>query len=196
MEPPAAKLPRTDSSNSPTLYAACLDQLGQFGNQVFQYAFALLYAEQWGLALRTPRWVGSCAFVGAAEPARSQPPLPPPAERLILADRVVLSHAGWKAWVESREPLASLVREAGGAPLSGRTLRRTCPQVNAAAVAPREAVCAGTGLEHVERCLAAGGTLELWGFFQFETSHFACAPPPPPPQPARPLATPRTHAAA
>ena len=76
------------------------------------------------------------------------------------------------------------------------TLRRTCPQVNAAAVAPREAVCAGTGLEHVERCLAAGGTLELWGFFQFETSHFACAPPPPPPQPARPLATPRTHAGA
>ena len=155
------------------LYVACLDQLGQFGNQVFQYAFAVAYAELWGLRLRTPRWVGAYAFVGAAEPARARTPLPPQGERVILADRVVLSHAGWKAWVESREPLASLVR-ASGAPLSGRTLRSRCPQVNAAAIAPDgAAACASTGREHVERCLAAGGTLELWGFFQFETRHFA-----------------------
>ena len=144
------------------LYVACLDQLGQFGNQVFQYAFAVAYAELWGLRLRTPRWVGAYAFVGAAEPARARTPLPPQGERVILADRVVLSHAGWKAWVESREPLASLVR-ASGAPLSGRTLRSRCPQVNAAAIAPDgAAACASTGREHVERCLAAGGMLELW----------------------------------
>jgi hypothetical protein len=155
------------------LYVACLDQLGQFGNQVFQYAFAIAYAELWGLLLRTPRWVGAYAFVGAAEPAQALTPLPPQSERVILADRVVLSHAGWKIWVESREPLASLVR-ASGAPLSGRTLRSRCPQVNATAIAPDgAAACASTGLEHVERCLAAGGMLELWGFFQFDTRHFA-----------------------
>ena len=155
------------------LYAACLDQLGQFGNQVFQYAFAVLYAERWGLRLRTPCWVGMCVFMGAAELAEALPPLPPPSERIILADRVVLSHAGWKAWVEAREPMASLLR-ASGAPLSGRTLRRHCPQVNAAAIDPDcAASCASTGLEHVERCLATGGTLELWGFFQFDSRHFA-----------------------
>ena len=174
-----ASLPLTMASAkrkaAPTaeLYVACLDQLGQFGNQVFQYAFAVAYAELWGLRLRTPRWVGAHVFVGAAEPAQALTPLPPPSERVILADRVVLSHAGWKVWVESREPLASLVR-ASGAPLSGRTLRSRCPQVNAAAIAADgAAACASTGVEHVEACLASGGMLELWGFFQFDTRHFA-----------------------
>lgn len=164
---------KTTAAAPAVIYAACLDQLGQFGNQVFQYAFALLYAERWGLRLRTPRWVGACVFVGAAEPAQALTPLPPPSERVILADRVVLSHAGWKAWAEAREPLASLVR-LSGAPLSGRTLRSKCPQINAAAIAPDDAAAyASTGLEYVERCLAAAGTLELWGFFQFRSQHFA-----------------------
>ena len=166
----------TTSASSPPkacLYAACLGQLGQFGNQIFQFAFALLYADTWGLLLRTPPWVGARAYVGAA---LAPPPLPPASERVLLADRVILAHHGWKQWAEAREPLASIVRAqsvTGG--LSGRALRKGCPQVNAASIAdvPGERAAACVGAEHVQACVARGGALELWGFFQFDTVHFA-----------------------
>ena len=153
------------------LYAACLGELGQFGNQLFQYAFAIAYSSTWGLRLRTPTWIGSFVFEGDYTRGR---PLPADGDRVLLADRVVLSHAGWRQWAEGREPLASLrARENAGAPLSGRKLRQWCPQVNAGSIAPSAAEKCCAGGEHVEACLARGGTLELWGFFQFDTFHFA-----------------------
>jgi hypothetical protein len=153
------------------LYAACLGELGQFGNQLFQYAFAIAYSSTWGLRLRTPTWIGSFVFEGEYTRGR---PLPADEDRVLLADRVVLSHAGWRQWAEGREPLASLrARENAGAPLSGRKLRQWCPQVNAGSIAPSAAEKCCAGGEHVEACLARGGTLELWGFFQFDTFHFA-----------------------
>jgi hypothetical protein len=45
--------------------------------------------------------------------------------------------------------------------------------VNAGSIAPSAAEKCCAGGEHVEACLARGGTLELWGFFQFDTFHFA-----------------------
>ena len=160
----------------PQLYAACLGQLGQFGNQIFQFAFAVVYAELWGLALRTPVWVGTYAFSGDKERRCTAPPLPPAAERIVVADRVILAHLGWKRWAEGRAPLASLSRAAGGGGgLSGRALRKWCPQVNAAAIAASadERAIACVAMESVGACVARGGTLELWGFFQFDTAHFA-----------------------
>ena len=52
----SSKVARTEEATA-TLYAACLGQLGQFGNQVFQFAFASLYSELWGLSLIwCPKW--------------------------------------------------------------------------------------------------------------------------------------------
>jgi hypothetical protein len=112
-----------------TLYMACLGELGQFGNQLFQYAFGVAYAHRWDVRLRTPLWIGAYTLDGAAAHIRG-PPLPPPSERTIVADRIVLSHAGWKRWAMRREPLATMVAAAGGIPLSGRKMRALCPQVS------------------------------------------------------------------
>lgn len=162
----------TDADRSATLYAACLGELGQLGNQLFQYAFALAYTSTWKLRLCTPVWVGSFIFEGA-DPHTRGPSLPMAESRIILADRVVLSHAGWKRWAERREPLASIVRDNAGASLSGRKLRQECPQVNAASIASQQNERACTGCGHVEACVARGGCLELWGFFQFHTRQLA-----------------------
>ena len=49
------------------------------------------------------------------------------------------------------------------------------PQVNAAAIAASadERSIACTAAECVDACVARGGALELWGFFQFDTAHLA-----------------------
>ncbi len=160
-----------DGGERPALYAACLGRMGQFGNQVFQYAFALAYARTWSLMLRTPEWIGTHAFRDAAQYASG--PLAPAPSRVLLADRVVIAHAGWKIWARKREPLATAGRERGQK-LSGREVRRACPQVNAAAIARDErAVRASSCAEAVDACCARAGTLELWGFFQHHTAHFA-----------------------
>lgn len=156
------------------LYAACLGELGQFGNQLFQFFFALAYSERWGLRLLTPDWVGARCLAGAADKVAAAT-LPPQNERLVLADRVVLSHAGWRQWVQQREPLATVLRREGASELSGRRLRQACPQVNATAIAAGgDAKCACVAREQILECLARRrGTLELWGFFQFDTAVFA-----------------------
>ena len=132
-------------------------------------AFAIAYSSSWNLRLRTPTWIGAFVLDGADLYACG-PPLPADGDRMLLADRVVLSHAGWKQWAQGREPLASRVRANAGALLSGRQLRQWCPQVNAASIAlvGAERCCAGG--EQVEACLARG---DLWGFFQFNTRHLA-----------------------
>ena len=113
------------------LYAACLGQLGQFGNQLFQYAFASLYSDLHHLRLVTPAWTGAYAFVGA----RAKCVGSALAEgRLLLADRVVLSHAGWRDWASHREPLLSVRRASGIETLSGRRIRAELPQVNSDAI--------------------------------------------------------------
>ena len=125
MSTPPARLDR-----QATLYAACIGQLGQFGNQIYQYAFAFLYAELWGLSLCTGPWVGAFSFCKASLNFLCADKLSPPEQRLLLADRVVLAHPGWKQWAEAcREPLLSLAK-CSGKPLSGRALRRGCPQVS------------------------------------------------------------------
>lgn len=49
----------------------CLGNLGRFGNQLFQYAFARGYAESIGARLETPPWVGQRIFEGINDPAPS-----------------------------------------------------------------------------------------------------------------------------
>lgn len=51
--------------------------VGRFGNQCFQYCFARAYAEQHGLTLCTPRWVGEQIFQIEPTPEK-------PAEALAL----------------------------------------------------------------------------------------------------------------
>ena len=155
-----------------TLYVGCLGKLGQFGNQLFQYAFAIAYAEAWKLQLRTPPWMGALVFESGHH-ALEGPPIKDANERLILADRVILSHAGWKQWVEQREPLACVVRDSGGGTLSGRKLRQHCPQVNAEAIAADRAKCACVRRDLVAKTIEKGGTIELWGFFQMHTASLA-----------------------
>lgn len=57
-----------------------LGQYGQWGNQVFQYAFLKAYARRHGLIYETPRWVGQYLY-GRNDPAVSAA-LPPFHERI------------------------------------------------------------------------------------------------------------------
>jgi len=47
---------------------SCLGNMGRFGNQLFQYAYARAYAESIGAELHTPEWIGRQLFVGVDEP--------------------------------------------------------------------------------------------------------------------------------
>ena len=149
----ALKRPRDPPA---TLYCACLGRLGQFGNQIFQFAFATLCARVHRLNLITPDWIGRYCFPYAAAFATA-----PPASRVLVADRVVLSHAGWRAWASQRAPLSSFGE------LSGKRLRAEMPQVNASSLSTGALCCAGA--QHVP----PGGCLELWGWFQFGTADYA-----------------------
>ena len=52
---------------------SCLGNHGQFGNQLFQYAYARAYAESIGAELRTPDWIGRTLFKGINEPIMQGP---------------------------------------------------------------------------------------------------------------------------
>ena len=138
------------------LSLACLGRLGQWGNQLLQYAFARVIAEANGLALHTPPWLGALVF-GLADGSAAPPDLP------LVADRVVLSHAAWRKLAATREPYVSLLAAQPGAEaLSGVSLRRHFPQV------------CGESLAAPTACAAACGG-ELWGWFQFHTSDWSAA---------------------
>jgi hypothetical protein len=47
---------------------SCLGNYGQFGNQLFQYAYARAYAEKMGAELHTPDWIGRSLFADVTEP--------------------------------------------------------------------------------------------------------------------------------
>ncbi|KAL1523629.1 hypothetical protein AB1Y20_018565 [Prymnesium parvum] len=167
---PSASTPSaTPSSSDPSsaeeagevLTMSCLGSLGQFGNQIFQYAFLKLFSELRGASIVCPDWIGRRAFA-------LHDPLPPREPRLRLpfvADRVVLSHRGWRRWASEREPLASLLRANGGKALSGRALRRDFPQVSGDALSAE-------GARRLPR-----GSYDLCGWFQFHTSVWAAHTP-------------------
>lgn len=50
---------------------SCLGNQGQFGNQLFQYAYARAYAESIGAELQTPDWIGRKLFEDVKEPIMS-----------------------------------------------------------------------------------------------------------------------------
>lgn len=52
----------TERENEGVIATSSLGAIGRFGNQVFQYAFAALYADRHGLALETPDWIGRRLF--------------------------------------------------------------------------------------------------------------------------------------
>lgn len=62
--PPA---PRTRPAGADVLQVSALGARGRFGNQLFQYAYARLYAERHGLVLETADWVGRDLY-GLDEP--------------------------------------------------------------------------------------------------------------------------------
>ena len=150
----ALKRPRDPPT---TLYCACLGRLGQLGNQIFQFAFATLCARIHSLDLVAPDWIGRYCFPSASKCATA-----PPASRVLVADRVVLSHAGWRTWASQRAPLSSFGE------LSGKRLRAEMPQVNASSLLATGALCCA-GAQHVP----PGGCLELWGWFQFGTAEYS-----------------------
>ena len=100
-------------ADRPVVAIACLGHLGQWGNQLFQYAFARIIADSNRFRILAPHWLGRRAFGGKCA---MDAPLAPWMELPLIADRVVLSHPGWRRWAESREPLRSLTRKAGGQP--------------------------------------------------------------------------------
>jgi hypothetical protein len=51
---------------------SCLGHQGQFGNQLFQYAYARAYAESIGAELHTPDWIGRSLFA-LTEPIMQEP---------------------------------------------------------------------------------------------------------------------------
>ena len=131
---------------------ACIGRLGLFGNAVFQYTALKLAAELHGARFLLPPWPAGSVFAETASDAVLEPELE--ASLPLVADRPVLSHAGWRAWAATREPLAS-----AGAVLSGVAVRRLLPQVNAELLLPTSRL----------PCAAAA----YWGWFQFSTSAFA-----------------------
>ena len=103
----------SDTNDRPLLLLGCLGHLGQFGNQLFQYAFFRILADENSFRRLCPPWLGSSVFETGDEPmAAASPALP------LVADRVVLSHVGWRRYAATREPAVSLIRAAGGLPLS------------------------------------------------------------------------------
>jgi hypothetical protein len=117
---PAAASPASPAAPPPPLVAAaCLGRLGQWGNQVFQYAACVLAAELHGGGVACPDWPGRLILAAAAcDPlltAHEEDALP------LCADRPVLSHPGWRAWAATRAPLAAACTP--GQPLSGRQAR-------------------------------------------------------------------------
>lgn len=146
---------KRDRCEEPVLTLSCLTRLGQFGNQLFQYAFLRVIGDANTLCTRVPQWLGAKVF-GLSDADGTEPwhQLP------LVADRVILSHPGWRQWAVSREPLATLVREHGKR-LSGRQLRERFPQVS------------GASLGDATACAAACGNADLWGWFQFNTAVWA-----------------------
>jgi hypothetical protein len=57
-------LPASDSidENSPVLTMSSIGQLGRFANQLFQYAFLRICAQQSGARVECPAWVGQTLF--------------------------------------------------------------------------------------------------------------------------------------
>lgn len=54
--------PRADAKLRPAISMSALGQYGQFGNQLLQYAFLRLYAQEHGLAAQAPDWIGRDLF--------------------------------------------------------------------------------------------------------------------------------------
>ena len=86
---------------------------------MFQYACCALAAEAHGAKLLLPPdWPGRTVL---AEAAAAQPlEFEFEAGLPLCADRPLLSHAGWRAWASSHEPLASAAQRGA---LSGRQAR-------------------------------------------------------------------------
>ena len=66
---------------------------------------------------RAPKKSHCWSTVGASAAAASEAEGIAASSRVLVADRVVLSHAGWRAWASQRAPLASFCE------LSGKRLR-------------------------------------------------------------------------
>ena len=116
--------------HAPVLALGCLGHLGGWGNMLFQYAFFRVIANANRHRRVCPRWLGHVVFGLDDEAAASSDLGASSASQLpIVADRVVLSHMGWRRWAARREPMASMVRTAGGSAPSGRKLRQSFPQV-------------------------------------------------------------------
>jgi hypothetical protein len=161
--------------------------LGLFGNSLIQLAAAAVLADRHRLQLRVPAlWRWRRFFV--AERAWTVVPNAAAWGAPVVADRVVLSHAGFKAWVAQTDQYRRLAAEVGAERLSGRQLRQRFPQVSAAELAaapaaagdPQSAAAeAGGGQAGTpQQAEAAGGAgalagRGLWGWFQFHSSVYS-----------------------
>ncbi len=75
LRPSAPPPPPRPTPGGPRLSASQIGSAGRFGNQLLQYAVLRAHAEQQGLALETPDWIGRCLY-GVDDPLPG-PPLPP-----------------------------------------------------------------------------------------------------------------------
>jgi hypothetical protein len=58
----APVVPREAAKERPPISMSALGQYGQFGNQLLQYAFLRLYAQEHGLEAQAPDWIGRDLF--------------------------------------------------------------------------------------------------------------------------------------
>jgi hypothetical protein len=87
-------LPTNDSigDDSPVLTMSSIGQLGRFANQLFQYAFLRICAQQSGARVECPAWIGQTLFGHQDAPISQR--LPPAIEimhRLRQHDRQLRS---------------------------------------------------------------------------------------------------------
>jgi len=59
----------------PVITMSSLGRHGRFGNQIFQYVFLRIYAQEYNLRVETPAWIGQELFGFSDPPIRAQLPL-------------------------------------------------------------------------------------------------------------------------
>jgi hypothetical protein len=79
IETKSSLVKNTTSDDRPILSMSSLGKLGRFGNQLFQYAFLRICAEQSGARVECPAWIGQTLF--GHEDATISTRLPPAIER-------------------------------------------------------------------------------------------------------------------
>lgn len=155
-------------SDESSVCCACAGNLGLWANGIIQLLASKILAEQQLLPLSvSQRWYARFGRFFIEDEWNLRVLSDAAAlRRPIVADRVILSHPGFKAWLASQDPYRSLARGLGVEHLSGKQLRKRFPQITADHLNPSECASDTPPLPSLR------GT-SLWGYFQFHARAYA-----------------------